>query len=98
MVKTTASRNEVDRHGTAEVEKETKSADARKRVHTAESAAFGANIDAVAYPASAGRKRTVEADDAAEREDPDESVDPARGNKIVEDAHVAEATMRAEGL
>jgi hypothetical protein len=60
--------------------------------------ALGAKIDALAQSDSAMGKSTIEAGDATERGIPTDGVNPARSNKIVEDVHVAEGTMRPERM
>jgi hypothetical protein len=74
------------------------SAGERKGVDAAESPAVRANIEVLATCDSGLGKSIVEADDATEGGVPTEGVNRARGNKIVEDVHVAEATMRSEGM
>jgi hypothetical protein len=56
---------------------------------------LGASIDAAARGNSDYAKNGVQTYDVIERDDPEERVDPAGRNEIVEGVQVAETTMRS---
>jgi hypothetical protein len=56
---------------------------------------LGASIDAAACTNSDCTKNGVHADNAIKRDDPEERVDPAGQNEIMEYIHVAETTVRS---
>jgi hypothetical protein len=59
---------------------------------------LAACIEAVVCANSDCTKNSVQADAAIEGDHPEENIDPARRNEIVEDVHIAETTLGSEEM